>query len=401
MKRVLIVDDRPENLYMLRALLQGHGYAVDEAPNGAVALTQARHSLPDLVVSDLLMPVMDGYTMLREWKTDDLLRRIPFIVYTATYTSPKDEKLALDMGADAFIIKPAEPESLMHSIAVVLSQYTDGVIETRSPQAAASDILRDHKAVLATKLEKRNVELEARIAEQQRAEHAVREQTEQLRQLSRRLIEVEESERRRLARELHDRIGQNVSILNMTVGLIRAELPASAREQVRVRLDDCEKLLQATGELVRDVMADLRPPGLDELGLSAALSGYASQISHRGGVPVIINGPGFTPRLPPALEIALFRVAQEAIVNALKHAGATRITVTLQTQSDLAIMIVADDGVGFDMAVSRPQLTAHLGLVNIRERAQSIGGDLRIESAPGSGTRVIVQVPHTLTTNHA
>ena len=108
-----------------------------------------------------------------------------------------------------------------------------------------------------------------------------------------------------------------------------------------------------------------------------------------------------SPRLPPALEIALFRVAQEAIVNALKHAGATRITVTLQTQSDLAIMIIADDGVGFDMSVSRPQVTAHLGLVKMRVRAQSIGGDLRIESAPESGTRVIVQVPHTLTTNRA
>ena len=108
--KILVVDDKPENLHLLRALLQGHGHEVAEARHGAEALVKARQSPPALIISDLLMPVMDGYTLLRHWKGDEQLKQIPFVVYTATYTEPKDERLALDLGADAFLLKPTEPE---------------------------------------------------------------------------------------------------------------------------------------------------------------------------------------------------------------------------------------------------------------------------------------------------
>jgi two-component system, cell cycle sensor histidine kinase and response regulator CckA len=89
MIRVLVVDDKPENLYLLSALLQGHGFTVEEAPNGVEALTRARQAPPGLIISDLLMPVMDGYTLLRQWKADERLQKIPFVVYTATYTEDR------------------------------------------------------------------------------------------------------------------------------------------------------------------------------------------------------------------------------------------------------------------------------------------------------------------------
>lgn len=128
---VLIVDDNEENLYMLRTLLQGHGYQVVEARNGEEALAKARSSPPTLAISDILMPVMDGFTLCKEWKKDEVLKEKPFIFYTATYTDPKDEEFALSLGAERFIIKPADPEEFMRSIEDVIEAAEEGKIELR------------------------------------------------------------------------------------------------------------------------------------------------------------------------------------------------------------------------------------------------------------------------------
>ncbi len=170
MKRTLIVDDNAANLYLLHALLQGHGHTVAEAGNGAEALEAARRSPPDLIISDLLMPVMDGYTLLREWKADPALNGIPFVVYTATYTEPKDEKLALDLGADAFIVKPAEPEVFMHRIEAVLEQAERGTRAICYPTTGEASTLKLYSEVLVNKLEKKTEELERRLAELQASE---------------------------------------------------------------------------------------------------------------------------------------------------------------------------------------------------------------------------------------
>jgi PAS domain S-box-containing protein len=121
-KKILIADDNQKNRYMLRALLEGHGYDVSEAGNGLQALEHARAERPDAVVTDLLMPQMDGFALCREWVGDKGLNSIPIIVYTATYTDPKDRQLALDIGASDFIVKPADPEELLHAILQVLEK---------------------------------------------------------------------------------------------------------------------------------------------------------------------------------------------------------------------------------------------------------------------------------------
>jgi PAS domain S-box-containing protein len=120
MKRILIVDDNEQNLYLLRTLLAGSGYAVESAVNGAEALQRARAQLPDMIISDVLMPVMDGFTLCRHWKQDERLKAIPFVVYTANYTDDQDEVFALKLGADVFIRKPAEPAELVQKIKTVL-----------------------------------------------------------------------------------------------------------------------------------------------------------------------------------------------------------------------------------------------------------------------------------------
>lgn len=180
MTQVLVVDDHPENLYLLRMLLQGHDYVVEEVEDGAEALIKARKNPPDLVISDLLMPVMDGYTLLRHWRADDKLRRIPFVVYTATYTEPQDESLALNLGADAFIVKPAEPEAFMASIRAVLEKKdrgsvpgTKAVMDDTALTTSYNEVLIRKLNEKTQKLEQANRELLEEIAERKRSQEAL------------------------------------------------------------------------------------------------------------------------------------------------------------------------------------------------------------------------------------
>ncbi|MCX7562045.1 response regulator [Xanthomonadaceae bacterium XH05] len=185
MKRLLLVDDMDSNLYYLQALLAAHGYTVDTARHGAEALGKARQSPPDLVISDLLMPVMDGYTLLRHWRTDDALGPIPFIVYTATYTEEADEKLAFDFGADAFLRKPAEPEEIVACVREQLDRLRHRPTSVEANEGSTeSELLRLYSERLISKLEKRSLELQAvnqdlqrELAERRRSEAMLHSQT--------------------------------------------------------------------------------------------------------------------------------------------------------------------------------------------------------------------------------
>jgi two-component system, cell cycle sensor histidine kinase and response regulator CckA len=189
MTRVLIVDDKEENVYYLQALLAGHGFEVETARHGAEALVKARHHPPELIVSDLLMPVMDGYTLLRHWKSDAQLREIPFIVYTATYTEEQDEKLAISLGADAFILKPAEPEDFLARIRAVQAASTVAQPVTHyDATGAEQDTLKIYSETLIRKLEEKTLQLEQSnqalqqdIAERTRMEESLRESEERFR----------------------------------------------------------------------------------------------------------------------------------------------------------------------------------------------------------------------------
>lgn len=184
MTKVLVVDDRRPNLEYLEALLRGHGYEVVTATQGAEALSLALAAPPDLVVSDLLMPVMDGYSLLREWKSDPLLRRVPFIVHTATYTHPEDERLAWDLGADAFVAKPAEPDELLARIGEVLARRsTNQAAAFRDDSAPETGLLQAYSESLVRKLEEKTLELEA-------SNRKLQEDIEKRRLVERRLAEL-------------------------------------------------------------------------------------------------------------------------------------------------------------------------------------------------------------------
>jgi two-component system sensor histidine kinase UhpB len=232
------------------------------------------------------------------------------------------------------------------------------------------------------------------ITEREHVKAELEQYTERLRALTTQLAEAEDTERQRLANELHDKVGQNLTALGLNLNIIQETLPGDISNQVRVRLDDSHVLVEQTAEQIRDVMANLRPPVLDDYGLLAALRWYAGQFSQRTNITITVEGKESVPRLTIRVENALFRIAQEALTNVAKHAKATQVLVKLHTVEDYLKLIVDDDGIGLTPEFSDdPTCNQGWGILTMAERAESIGGSFHIESSPNHGTRVIVEVP--------
>jgi PAS domain S-box-containing protein len=229
------------------------------------------------------------------------------------------------------------------------------------------------------------------ITEQRHSEAALRQAAQDLHGLTRRLVQAEEAERRRLARELHDRVGQSLSALNINLDIISRESHALT-PALRQRLDDSLGLVDSTLQSIENVMAELRPPLLDEYGLGAALGWHAEEFARRTGVRVAVadRNPAGSKNARPDAAVALFRIAQEALNNVLKHAKATSVRLDVSATDEELILDVQDDGQGFDLASAR---RGRWGMTTMRERAEAAGGQLHIASSPGEGTRLHARVP--------
>lgn len=212
------------------------------------------------------------------------------------------------------------------------------------------------------------------------------EDARQLHQLSGAIIQAQEDERQRVARELHDEAAQALTSLLVRIRLLeRADDPMAARQHTR----ELRELTAGALEQVRRVALELRPTILDDLGLLAALEWRVDEFNAAGAARAALSAECRDPRLGHAGELALFRVAQEALTNVARHAGAARVAIALRCDGARLTLEVADDGRGFDPAAA----TAGLGLRGMRERLALVGGDLTIEGAPGAGTRVVASVP--------
>ena len=152
MTKVLVVDDNAENLYFLDVLLKTSGFEAMTATNGSEALESALTSPPDLIISDILMPVMDGFSLCRTWKADERLKHIPFIFYTATYTGGEDEEFAMSLGADRFILKPQEPEALIDMLVESIGKAYETEPLSTKPLGEEMEFFRAHNEVLFKKL---------------------------------------------------------------------------------------------------------------------------------------------------------------------------------------------------------------------------------------------------------
>ena len=257
---------------------------------------------------------------------------------------------------------------------------------TVTPMPSDGDAPRHHLAMVED------------ITERKRSEAMLRQSNDRLRSLSGRLLDIQETERRQLARELHDEIGQALTAAKINLQSLQRYPDPTA---VAPRLADSVRIVERALQQVRSLSLSLRPPLLDDLGLAAALRWLVDERAHRTGTRVEFLDGVSESRFDAATEIACFRIAQEALNNVGKHSGARNVAVHLQVQHEALHLRVLDDGAGFDVATARQRAAggASLGLLGMEERATLAGGGIEWHSVPGRSTEVHAWFPLHITSD--
>lgn len=367
--RIFVVDDEPANVRILERVLGREGYA------DIVTITDPRNlaghyeaAPPHLILLDLLMPHLSGFDVLA-WLAGRAERvvRPPVLVLTSDITRETRER-ALASGALDFLTKPFDHFEVVLRVRNLLRAH---FLEL--------DLLR-HNDQLESLVGERTLELQASLT-------ALRETSRQREHLVRRLVTVQEEERRRIAADVHDGSVQTLVALGIRLELLARRLvdPEQRAEMERIRATLADALAG-----LRTLMVELRPLALDRDGLDGALRQYVARLEDVGGRTITIETSRWR-EPPPEAQTVLFRIAMEALTNVQKHARATTVTVRLAEDGAGAAITIQDDGGGFDP--EHAVVPGHLGLTTMQERATIVGGWCRIESAPGAGTTVTAWVP--------
>jgi signal transduction histidine kinase len=341
--RVLVLEDEPADAELELAALAEGGFDCDATLVDGRAAFEAAFSPGrfDLVLADYRLPDYTGLEALEHVRRRDAL--VPFVLVSGALGEERAVE-AVRSGATDYVLK--------HGLARLASAVRRALEERR-----------EHERHLATR---RALELSQ----------------ERLRALSRRLLEVQEEERGRLARDLHDDIGQALTALKIQL-------------ESRVRVEECIATVSHTLERVRQLSLSLRPLQLDDLGLVAALRSHLDRQTGIGGLTPHFDAAEAPRGVAPEVETACFRVAQEAITNVLRHARARNLWLRLFTAGGRLALSVRDDGGGFDLEAARRRgaAGASLGLVGMEERIALAGGTLELRSAPGQGTVLLATFP--------
>jgi signal transduction histidine kinase len=389
--KVLLVEDSPSDAALVEESLMENGlgqFEFTRVETLAEAIRQARQAAFDVSLLDLTLPDSSGReTFLRARAEAPAL---PIVVMT----SVEDEAIGLEAvrhGIQDYLIKgEAHGRQTARSIRYAIERKRS---EEALKQAEAA--LQQERAQLEEKVRERTADLSA-LNQALQAEILQRQRAEQASQLVlRRLSEAQETERGRISRELHDRLGQDLTALKLGLENLRRQGPFAAA--VGENLTKLEKLAESLMRDIHRLAWELRPPVLDDLGLDLALRRFADDWSQSTGVPVDFHTGGDlgTRRLPHKFETTLYRIAQEALTNVARHAQAKRVSLLLERRPGYVSLIVEDDGRGFDAqgGMGAPASPGRLGLLGMQERVKLAGGTLTIESAPGAGATVFARLP--------
>jgi len=351
----LVVEDNADMRDYLQRLLAPH-FSVSAAPDGAVARRVALADPPEVVISDTMMPGLDGFGLIRELREDPRTCHVPVVLVSAR-ADPESTLRALDLGADDYLVKPFGRRELVARVQATVENA-----------ALRADAAAEH----------------GRTAERRAREAELRALLNDLRAAQRRVAAAGDAERRRIERNLHDGAQQRLISLRLELGLLQEMIerdPAEARQRLarlRSELDDAL-------EELRELAHGLYPPVLASDGLLAALTAAA----RRAPIPVTVASAGVR-RVTPAIESTAYFCCLEAVQNAAKHAGAdARAGIRLTMADGLLSFVIDDDGRGFDV----DHVGGGSGLTNLRDRLEALGGHLTVRSEPGRGTTIGAEIP--------
>ena len=375
--RVLLIEDDFASAEIVKGLVEAESEAfkLEWVSQLQAGLDRLSAGGIELVLLDFGLPDSTGLATFQ--RTHDHSPGVAIIPLTAT----GDEALALraiQLGAQDYLFKGSINRQL-------LTRSMRYAVERKRGEEAlrrAHDELEQRVRERTAELSAANALLTEQIAERRRAE-------EELRRLSHRLVEVQESERRNIARELHDEIGQLLTGLKLVIEM-GARLPA---EEVHQQCQTAQSVVNELMARVRQLSLDLRPAMLDDLGLLHALLWQLERYTSQTGVRVALTHIGIeNQRLIPEVETAAYRIVQEALTNVARHAGVNEVKINVSADAESLLVRITDQGNGFDAQEALATRNSS-GLAGMRERAQLLGGKLVINSMLGEGTSVIAILP--------
>ncbi len=370
-KTILIIEDEAELRKVFRQILQFEGFTVLEAGDGRAGLEAARAHIPDLILCDVLMPEMNGYQTSEALRKDPRTAQIPIIITSAlAHTEAIVEGLLF---ADEYVTKPInliELKARIHSI-LRLKQARDALSELNENLTLR---VRDGTNRLRTK----NRRLVREVRRRRKSEQEVEE-------LSGRLIQIREEEYSTLAREIHDDVGQSLFALKLLCQTLFAteELLPSGKKEIIARLGEVV-------EKVRGLSRSISPVGYPGLGMETAITKLAASMQSPAGPKFQVDLSGLDMALPDGWDINVYRIAQEALSNVVRHSRARMVRVYAQSlPSGGALLCICDDGIGFDPAGPREGI----GLKIMEKRCTLFHGRMRIRSTIGEGTELQIEIP--------
>jgi signal transduction histidine kinase len=404
-ERVLIVAPVGQDAGVMADLLAKRGFETLICPTPAECCTRVNSNAGALVLTEEALELGGARDLLQALADQPTWSELPLIILTTggqVRTARLLELAAEAAGSVTLLERPIGTSTLVRSVEVALNsrrrqyQVRDLLEEQRRNELQlwqAHEQLADRAWQLETLVELRTAKL-SESNKQLRREMAERQQAEATREVLRRqLVDAQEEERRRIARELHDQMGQNLTALNLG---LKSLLDAGCRAENLPRLvRPLQELATQTARDLHRVALQLRPAALDDLGLVKAIRNLTESWSGRCHIEIDFEANYEATGISSEIETTLYRIIQEALNNVAKHSGAKRVAVVLRRAADHIQTIIEDDGRGFDTSRVPSKANGHgrLGLLGIQERLGNIGGNLNVESAPNRGATLIVRIP--------